>query len=436
MDLSRLCALRHTLATCFRRESGVLGALVDAVVTAPSATPLIALSQSPVFPYRWSSVYKALERGSVDRARLRQVLGAHRPPSEPGRRLSVGIDITPVLRPQAATLADRTLTHVANTPSGATPVLPGWAFVGLVVLPTRPSAATYPLELRRIPSTQKPLEACAAVLTEVLPLLGERPLLKADREFGNGAFLQAIQDLPVDVLLRMRQNFVAYRAAPPPTGKRGHPIWDGPPVRAKDPATQSTPDATWSSADGQIDVAAWHRMHFKTARHLTFTIYRVTRHQAAGTERDPRVSWFLVRSLTPLSLDEVVSEYRGRFSQEHGHRFLKQELRWAAARLRTPERFQTWTDVMCLALALLVVAQPLVTPLWRPWDNLARPPTLAQVRRGLSAIYAQIVAPAPSPKPRGKSPGRPTGCRPCRAPRHPVIIKTPKRPKTPRPSTA
>ncbi len=430
MDVSKFSALHRAIGGCLCREARVLQALIDALVTAQRATPLIELSQSPCFPYRWASVYKALARGHIDRVRLRRVLVAHRPEFAPGQRLCLGIDLTPVLRPCATTLADRTLTHVANTPPGATPVLPGWAFVGLVVLPAEPSAATYPLELRRVLSTQTPIQACASVLADVVPLLEERPLLKADREFGNAVFLQAIQQVPVDLLVRMRQNFVAYHAAPPPTGKRGHPTWDGAPLRAKDATTQQDPDARWVADDGQTEVVAWHQLHFKAARDLPFTVYRVTRQRAAGTQRDPRVSWFLGRSAIPLPLSEVVPEYRGRFSQEHGHRFLKQDLRWAAARLRTPERFQTWTDVVGLAWALLIVAQPLVTPGWRPWDQRARSPSLAQTRRGLAAIYPQILSPPPAPKPRGKSAGRPPGFHPRHATRHPVIRKSSKSAKT------
>src|SRR5271166_595768 len=116
MDFSKFSALRRAIGSCLCRETRVLQALVDALVTAPRATPLIELSQSPCFPYGWASIYKALARGHIDRVRLRRVLVAHRPVLAPGQRLCLGIDLTPVLRPNAATLADRTLTHVANTP--------------------------------------------------------------------------------------------------------------------------------------------------------------------------------------------------------------------------------------------------------------------------------------------------------------------------------
>ena len=48
---------------------------------------------------------------------------------------------------------------------------------------------------------------------------------------------------------------------------------------------------------------------------------RVKREAAAGTKRDPRVSWFvMLDAVIPLS--QVAQHYGRRFSQEHGYRFL------------------------------------------------------------------------------------------------------------------
>lgn len=420
-------AFRQELTTSFQREGRVLAALVDALATTPQAHSITELSLSPWFGQGWGSLYKALDRGRIDRVRLRCMLAQFHPRPAEGQRLELGLDMTPVLRPCAATLADRTWTHVANAPLGATPVQPGWAFVSCVQLPPTPSAAVYPLEWRRIPSHQTPLAASAQVLQDVVTLLPERPLVKADREYGTAEFLLLIADLPIDVLLRTRKNVVLARPAPPPTGTRGRPRLDGPRFRASDSTTHGPPDAVWSSPDGRVAVAAWHQMHFKKARQVPVTLYQVTRSHARDTARDPRVSWFLGRG--PIPLAQVVPWYHGRFSHEHGHRFLKQQLLWATPRLRTPDRFQTWTDVVILTQALLVLAQPLVPTHWRPWDARTRPATLTHVRRSLAAIWPHI-APVPSPpKPRGKSAGRRPGFHPLPAPKHPTIRKHPKKPR-------
>ncbi len=60
------------------------------------------------------------------------------------------------------------------------------------------------------------------------------------------------------------------------------------------------------------------------------SVYRVLRERARGTKRDPRESWFYWMGKAPLLLEEVAATYR----------FLKQDLFWTKARVRTPEQFE------------------------------------------------------------------------------------------------
>jgi hypothetical protein len=138
---------------------------------------------------------------------------------------------------------------------------------------------------------------------------------------------------------------------------------------------------------------------------LAVTVMRVVRPGASGKKRDPRESWFLWDGPTQLGLPEVALDYRRRFGQEHGYRFDKQALLWAKPRLRTPAQFERWSQIVAIVHNLLVLARP-------------------QVRRAMAKIVAQLGTPAPPPKPRGKSPGRPKGAVVRPAPRFPVIYKS------------
>ena len=55
-------------------------------------------------------------------------------------------------------------------------------------------------------------------------------------------FLQATKDLEGDKLVRIKRNQVFYRAAPPPTGKRGTPRKDGERFQCYNAATHGPPD--------------------------------------------------------------------------------------------------------------------------------------------------------------------------------------------------
>ena len=434
LDLSKLRAFRSDACACFRQESPVLSALLDALVTTPYGRA-ITLVDAPVFGHQWPSLYKGLARGQIDRTRLRELLWRHAPLPAEDDPVDISLDITPILRPDSQTLADRTLVHVANAPHGATPVQPGFDMLGAMVVPEQPSAAVFPLELCRIPSSLTHRQAVVALMESLVKQTSRRIRFVLDREFGHAPFLLDTAELKADYLVRLRVNGKVYRKPPAKTGQPGRPRLHGPMLQANKTDTQTFPDAVWIADDGLVEVAAWHEVHFRKALTVPFTLYRVTRHAARDTARDPRVSWFVWRGKAALPLAAVPPLYRRRFAHEHGHRFLKQTLHWDALRVHTAERFQRWTDLVTLTLAALVLARSCIPITRRPWETATRPPTLSQVQRSLLGYWMQILPPRPGCKPRGKSPGRAKGFHPTPKSKHPVIRKTPKTKRSPTPDT-
>jgi DDE superfamily endonuclease len=181
MDGSRLAGFRAAVVSCFGTARAALSDLCDALATDVDAQSLAELSESPFFRRRWSSIYKALSRGRIDRDALQQVCADAAPRPVDGERLVLALDASPMVRRQARTAADRTLVQVPNMPAGAAPVLPGWQFSALVVVPDPASSWTHVLDTQRIPSTETAVRVGAAPLRAVLPLLlPTRPILLAD----------------------------------------------------------------------------------------------------------------------------------------------------------------------------------------------------------------------------------------------------------------
>ena len=238
--------------------------------------------------------------------------------------------------------------------------------------------------------------------------------------------MQQIEDVACDALLRLAKNRVLYRAAPAPTGKRGAPKKDGNRFQPQEAASHGEPDAAWSGTDrkGQpITVTVWHGLHFKDARTTRVSVYRVERPQAQESKRDPRTSWFVFCGHTAPSLSEVSDVYALRFSQEHGYRVDKQSLLWETPRLRTPEQFQCWTDMVACVRNQLFLARSLSQIQRQPWEREARERTPPQVRRAMRGIIAQLGTPTRLPQLRGKSPGRRAGAIIKAAPRYKTIYK-------------
>lgn len=428
MDATTLAAFRQGVYATFSRARDALFEVTDAVLTAPQPRSFVELSQAPGMQRRWPSCYAALAAGRIDRAALRRLFARHLPPPAPGARLVLALDTSPIHRPEAATLADRTLVYAPNTPPGATPVLPGWMCSTLVVVPDPVSSWTYLLDNRRVPSSETATTVGAEQLTALLPLLPARPLLVADGHYGTAAWVQATAALPCDQLLRAKRTAVLYRPAPPRTGKRGRPRRDGARFQGSDPATHGPPDAEWQGADARgqaVAVACWGGLHLQACRDVPVTAVRITRAGAADTKRDPREAWFWWLGAAPPPPKTLPPLYARRFGVEHGYKLDKQALLWDAPRVRTPEQFQRWTDLVAAAHNQLVLARPLAAITRRPWDARRRAASPQQVRRAMARIIAQVGTPARPPRPRGKAPGRAPGAVVRRATRHPVLRKVP-----------
>ena len=332
----------------------------------------------------------------------------------------------PLARPQSPTARDRTYVHAANPPEGSKPVVAGWQYSTLAVLPEAAGSWAYVLDTQRIPSHQTQGQIATGQLQSVLPLLPARPLLLADGYYGSQSFVRQTQGLACDKLLRLARNRSLYRPAPPRTGKRGAPRKDGARFACGQPQTQGTPDQEWRGVDQDkrpLEVGCWHHLHFKEARAVTVSVLRVTRPSAAGSKRDPRVSWFVFcgQSLPPLS--EIARLYRRRYSLEHSYRVDKQDLLWATPRLRTPEAFDHWTSLVSSVRNQLCLARPLVEGVRQPWESRSRAVTPQQVRRAAGQFLVRLGTPARVPQVRGKSPGRCVGAVIKKAPRFPVIYK-------------
>jgi len=303
-----------------------------------------------------------------------------------------------------------------------------------MLLPDHPSSWGAIVSQRRISSTETAVAGAIQQLEDLVTLLPIGTHVLADRWYATGPFVDACQRLQLEALVRLKRNRKLYRKAPPPVpGKRGARRKDGEVFQGSKPQTWGEPDASWNGIDHRgkpIQVQAWQHLHFRQAREVDLTVYRVLRMGAKGTRRDPRESWFVWMGKVPLPVEEVVSCYQRRFSHEHTYRFLKQDLLWTKVHVRTAHQFERWSVVVATAMNQLVLARSLGQANYRPWERRPQVVTPRHVRRVMPAILQQLGTPAHVPKPRGKSPGWPKGTPRSRPARFEVIKKPKPVPKT------
>jgi hypothetical protein len=431
MYLNTLKQIRQEMYDCLLKAKDALFNTIDALSTETMAKSLPEVTQSLWFERDWSSVYEAFEDGRLDQARLRQVFTRYMPKPAESKWLWMGIDASGIARPFSVTAADRTGMPVHNLPKAKKAITFGWQFSTVVVLPEPTSSRTFILDQQRVTLETTAIQTAVEQLRLLVGHLPKKTIVVLDRGYDANWLWCQCSGLGIDILGRLKKNRRLYRPAPPPTGKRGAPCKDGPVLQVGNPNTYGTPNGHYAGTDQKerpIHVTWWKHLHVKDARYLEVTVMRVVRPHATNKERDPRESWFVWTGDPEEDLVQIAKGYALRFGQEHGYRFDKQALLWEKPRLRTPQQFELWSQVVAIAHNQLVLATPLVEPVLRPWENKHRPASLQQVRRGFSKLLAQLGTPARPPKPRGKAKGRQKGAIIPKATRFSVTLKTPKLP--------
>jgi hypothetical protein len=433
MNFNIFQQFRNELYGCFGQYRDALFNLADALLTETAAHSVIELTLSPLFERKWSSLYAALHLGKLNQTRFEQTLVKFAPTPTPGQRLVLAVDASNIERPFSETSRERGYLYVHNLPECDAPVTVGWQFSTVVVVPAQASSHTYIVSNRRIPTSQTPAQVAAAQLKELRPHFSERPINLGDRYYPTKDFLVAVSP-DYDLLTRLKANRVFYRAALAPvieagSGKRrrGAPAKHGPRFQCKSAATHGKADRQWQGVDeggGKLEVSEWAGLHLREAVDLSLRVIRVRRYGASGKQRDPIESWFVWAGQSELELKEVWATYKRRFSIEHGYRFDKQDLLWSQPRLREPEHFELWTQVVSLVHDELIVAEGLGLGVLRPWESRQREISPQQLRRGLGAIMGELGSPARRCQSRGKGVGRSFGAKIEPALRYKVVKKS------------
>lgn len=129
------------------------------------------------------------------------------------------------------------------------------------------------------------------------------------------------------------------------------------------------------------------------------------------------------------SLTTLWQQYLRRFAIDHWYRFAKQRLHWTLPQLTTPEQAQRWSDLMPLLTWQLWLARPQVQDSPLPWQKAAPALSPGRVANAFAQVLVVIGSPAPTPKPRGKSPGWTPGRPRTRRIRYPTVKKRFTKPK-------
>jgi DDE superfamily endonuclease len=214
--------------------------------------------------------YDALAHGALAPQRLRRALADVPLPRATDGRIVLAPDVSPWLRPDAPTSADRLFCHVYGRGRGNAQMIPGRPYSFVAALEPGRSSWTAMLDVVRIGPAQDATAVAAAQLREVVDRLtaagqwrvGDLPIvIVADAGYDITRLAHVLADLPVELLGRLRSDRVlrgprALRAV----GATGRPPRHGPGFALSDPQTWWAPAQTTvtdTTRYGRAVATAW-----------------------------------------------------------------------------------------------------------------------------------------------------------------------------------
>jgi DDE superfamily endonuclease len=434
-----LVGFRREFYACLTARADALFELTDAVLCADGpVTSLVELTLTAEHRRGHGAMYDALNAGQVEPARLRRSL-ASLPLPRVGGRIVLAVDVSPWLRPDAATSGDRLFCHVYGRAKNNAQLIPGWPYSFVAALETGRSSWTAVLDAVRLGPTDDATAITATQLRDVIDRLiiaghwqpGDPYIvIVADSGYDIPRLAYVLADLPVELVGRLRSDRVLRLPKPPrPAGMTGRPPKHGPEIALDRPATWPVPQHTTSTDTTRYGTAvatSWDRVHPRLTHRgcwldhegelpvIEGTLIRLQVDHLPG-DRDPKPVWLWTSTIDAAAadVDRWWQAFLRRFDLEHTFRLFKQTLGWTRPRLRDPAAADRWTWLIIAAHTQLRLARPLVADLRRPWERPAGPDRLtpSRVRRGFRNIRPTTLLPTRAPKPCRPGPGRPRGSR-------------------------
>ena len=420
--------------TC--RPAAILD-LVDALTIAGHVDSPVALSESPLFRRKFSSVYDALVNGELGDELKNLFSDSQDADWETIADYEIhAIDATPNERMAAETLADRGALKAQQKE----PVRYGHKYSWLVRLVQSGTSWVAPEDIERI-GTDTTDTKLAAQQVKGLAVRNQRPkVITADSRYRDKHFLGAFADLEnTYALVRLQNNQVlSQEPVPKPKGSRGAPRKHGADFQLT--AIEREPDALEEFFLGKqkVRVRVWHKLHFKRLAKVVGSVVCVEFLKEDGTPRYKRPLWLFWTGPEDVAPQDLCRMYLWRFAIEHLFRFLKQHMGLNSNRSSNLESLQRWMWIVALAYWQLLLMRDTVKPnrpAWHPRqkDGQNKPLTPSQVQRSAQAFLLQSGTPAAHTRPTGKGPGRQKGYHPAPRKRFEVVFKTKKaqnQPKT------
>lgn len=424
---------RTAVYRSFTRRADAGLDLIDALTGELHTTSPVAVSASPLFRRKFSSVYDVLDEPFIAEAQLRQVLDECQP--DDAERIAgyevYGLDCTPDPAPEAETVPDRSQSKKGKYAPPTVEHRYSW----LVRLVKERTSWCMPQDVRRVATSTTDSQVGATQVQDLADRNVRPKVVVADSLYCNRIFLAVFLALQtVYALVRMRSSMVLREAPPEHTpGQKGRPRKHGAKFKLAAPGRVPDQETETTLLGQRVRLQAWAGLHLAALPLLVGMVLVVQFLKADGTPRFKRPLYLFWTGPTTVALVELARMYLWRFAIEHMFRFLKQDLGLTTANSPALLYRQQWVWCCAVAYSQLLLLRQAVADSRPPWQpryvrGRERVMTPRQVRRQALAFLVTLGTPARPPQPAGKGLGRPVGYRPMARQRYPVVKKAKKTP--------
>jgi hypothetical protein len=405
--------------------------LIDALTIAGQVSSPVAISESPLFRRKFSSVYDGLLEGEIEVEQLCDLLVACQPAES---ETIAGYEVYAVDATSNERMAAETLPGRGALKSGKNePLRYGHRYSWLVRLVKPGTSWVAPLDVERIRTESTDTKLAAEQVQALARRNPRRKVITADGRHRDRHFLGIFAHLEnTYALVRLQNNQkLSQVPVPKPKGSKGAPLKHGADFQLS--AITRPPDASEEFCLGKqkVRVRAWHKLHFKRFASGVGTVLCVEFLREDGTPRYKRPIWLFWTGPENVALQNLCRMYLWRFAIEHLFRFLKQHMGLNSNRSTDLVSTEKWMWLCALAYWQLLLMRNLVQPnrpAWHPRHKNGQMCSLtpAQVQRSALAFLLQSGTPARNTRPAGKGHGRQKGYRPAPRTRYEVVFKTKK----------
>ena len=227
---------REEVHRCFKRGADAGMDLIDALTGSSEVESPVAMSESPLYRRKFSSIYDFLKRGKLDLNRLGRVLYQQQP--EDAERIAgfevYALDCTDDPGPDAETLPDRGQSKKGKS----APIEVGHRYSWLVRLMKWRTSWCMPQDVQRVKTSSSDSQVAAEQVKSLAERSQRLKVVVADSLYCNATFLVAFLLVQsVYALVRMKSNQVLFEEPPErQPSQRGRPRKHGAKFRLSAPS--------------------------------------------------------------------------------------------------------------------------------------------------------------------------------------------------------